>query len=253
MKRVLICAAVPRELKLIRRNLSTAKGKKRSSRDDFSALTTPVEVTLLRTGIGALNAESSIISLLRELHPDLIISLGFGGALHEGLAAGDLIWASRVYFLRNKASGKETPEISDISLSESKIIADRLAGSISIHEGCIVTLEHLMPKLEIRKRLPEGISFPVCDMETFVLARTAITSRIPFFAARAISDTASQEIPPELLDVNKISGDVAYFRLLKSVLRKPGLAKDIVRLGINSEKAARSLGDLIKFLPYAAV
>ncbi len=245
MKKVLICAAVPRELKSIQRNLSHAKRQRSPSWADFTAQTTSAEVTLLTTGIGILNADSSIKSFLREFRPDLIVSLGFGGALHEGLAAGDLVWASRVYVLRNIA---EVPEISDISFPEAKIIADRLSGSISIREGSIVTLEHLMPKSEIRKKLPEIIPFPVCDMETYAIARIANTSRIRFFAARAISDTASQEIPPELLGVNKISGSISYFELLKSVLQMPGLVKDIVRLGRNSEKAARSLGNLIEFL-----
>ncbi len=246
MKKVLICAAMPQELKFIRRNLSKTKGEKRSYGAVFSTLTNSAEVTLLRTGVGTINAESSIKSLLRKLHPDLIMSLGFGGALYEGLVAGDLIWASRVFFLRTPLAGREPTEISHISLPEAKKIADKIPGSIFYREGCIVTLEHFMGKHEIRKSLPDGVSFPVCDMETFVLAKTAMERRIPFFAARSVSDTASQEIPRELFDITDEWGNIAYLSLIKSVLQKPGLAKDVLLLEKNSLKAAKSLAAIVK-------
>jgi nucleoside phosphorylase len=111
-----------------------------------------------------------------------------------------------------------------------------------------VTLENLVKKPEIRKRLPAKISFPVCDMETFVLARAASQRGIPFFAARSISDTSDHEIPPELLDIFDESGKILYFRLSKSVLYKPGLVMEMVRLRRNSEMAARSLGSLVRAL-----
>lgn len=90
--------------------------------------------------------------------------------------------------------------------------------------------------------------FPVCDMETFALANSAVQRRIPFIAVRSISDTADQEVPGELFDVTHESGKIAYRRLIKSVFKKPGLVKDLIRLGVNSEKAAKSLGGLLRSL-----
>lgn len=253
MKRILICAAIPRELKFIRRNLAKTKGEKRSNGAVFSTSTKSADIVLLTTGIGIQSAESSVQSLLNGFHPDLMISLGFGGALYDNLAVGDLIWASRVFFLSDNYSGRETAEISDISLPGAKKIADKIRGPIFYREGCIVTLEHFMGKHEMRKSLPEGISFPVCDMETFVLAKTALERGIPFFAARSVSDTAFQEIPRELLDITDERGNIAYLHLLKSLLQKPGLAKDVLLLGKNSLKAAKSLSAFVRsFLDTAA-
>ena len=252
MARVLICASVPRELKYIYRNLSSSKRQSSTSRTVFSTYRGPTQVILLRTGIGVLNAESSIRSLLKDLRPDLILSLGFGGALYEGSAAGDLIWGSRFLYLPDTSLGGAA-EISDISPARDENIVERLAGLISFREGCLVTLESSMRKHEILKSLPDGISFPVCDMEAFVLAKTAMERRIPFFAARSISDMSDQEIPRELFDINDKSGEIVYSRLLKAVFHKPALVTDIVRLGINSEKAARSLGDFVKTFLSATV
>ncbi len=246
MKRILICAAIPREFMYIEGILSSLNGKKGAAGGFFSVTTGSVEVVLFRTGIGIQRAESSIQSLLNGFTPQLMISLGFGGALDKGLAAGDLVWASRVLLLRGSTSVKGLPELSDISLPGSKKTADRLPYAKTFREGCIVTLEHFMTKSEIRKSLPEGILFPVCDMETFVLARAALQRHIPFFAARSISDTADQEIPHELLDITDASGKIAYRRLVMSLVHRPELVNDLVRLGLNSKKAARSLGDLIK-------
>ena len=246
MKKTLICAPLARELKYVLSNFPAGRRTGWTSGGVFSVQTTSGEVVFIRTGIGTINAESSIKSLLRELHPDLILSLGFGGALYEGLAAGDIIWASRVFFLPAMTSGPIGTEISEIPLPGSMRVAHRLAGIIPLREGCIVTLENLVKKPEIRKRLPAGISFPVCDMETFVLARAATRQGIPFFAARSISDTSDHEIPPELLDIFDESGKILYFRLAKRVLYKPGLAMDMVRLRRNSERAGKSLGALVK-------
>ncbi len=244
MKRILICAPLVRELKYVLNNFSAEK-KRWKSTGIISAKTENGEVILLRTGVGVRDSESSLTSLLGELRPDLIVSLGFAGALYEGLAAGDLVWASRVFFL---ADGTADAEIPEIPLSESKGMADRLAGIIPIREGCIVTLESLVKKPEIKRRLPAEIPFPVCDMETFVLARTAIQQGIPFFAARSVSDTSEHEIPSELLDIFDESGKILYLRLSKRILQKTGLVTDMVRLRRDSKKAARSLGSLVRAL-----
>ncbi|MFI5293803.1 MAG: hypothetical protein ACHQ0Y_02115 [Thermodesulfovibrionales bacterium] len=252
MKKILICAPLARELKYVLSNFPAGR-REWTSGGIFSVQTTSGEIVLLRTGIGTHHSESSLTTLLGELRPDLIVSLGFAGALYEGLAAGDLIWASRVFFLSDRTPDTKGPELPEIPLPESKRVADKLAGIISFREGCIVTLESLVKKPEIRKRLPAKISFPVCDMETFVLARTATRQGIPFFAARSISDTSDHEIPPELLDIFDESGKILYFRLSKRVLYKPGLLMDMVRLRRNSERAAKSLGNLVKsFLDTAA-
>src|SRR5574342_729535 len=102
MKKLLICAAVPREFKYVHRNLSSKEVQISAEGRIFTALTASTQVTLLQTGSGIKNAESSIGSFLKEFRPDLIISIGFAGALHEGLAAGDLVRASRIIFLRSR-------------------------------------------------------------------------------------------------------------------------------------------------------
>jgi nucleoside phosphorylase len=246
MKRVLICAAVPRELKYVYGNLSCSRGQRRTSGPVLATYRGHTQVILHRTGIGAANAEASIKSLMNDLRPDLIMSVGFAGALYEGASAGDLFWASRFLYLSGNSPDGKIAEISDIPLPDGGKIIEGLAGLLSLRQGCIVTLEHSLRKDEIRKRLPDGISFPVCDMETFVLARSAVRQHVPFFAARSISDASGEDIPSELFDINDESGKIVHSRLLKSVFQKPSLVKDIVRLGINSEKAAKSLGDLIK-------
>ncbi|HSB30826.1 MAG TPA: hypothetical protein VLD55_04425 [Candidatus Sulfobium mesophilum] len=245
MKKLLICAAVPREVKYIRKNLSSKKIRSSAAGLAFTAQTASIQLTLLQTGSGIKNAESSIGSFLKEFRPDLILSLGFGGALHEGLAAGELVRASRIIFLRDEPKDALSPQTSDISLPEPNL-TDFPGRSMSLREGCIVTLEHPMTKPEIRNILPDGIPFPVCDMETFALATTAVRSQIPFFAVRAITDTSYQEIPREVFDLIDSSGKTSYARLLISVLKKPGLVKTLIWLGLNSEKAAKSLGDLVK-------
>ncbi len=244
MKRLLICAAIPHEFKYIRRNLSPKELQSSTAGRAFTAQTASAEITLLQTGIGIHNAESSIESLLKEVHPDLIISLGFGGALQEGVAAGELVRASKIIFLRSRTNGASSLKTTDISLPKANLTGI-FGSSISFREGCIVTLENPMTKQEIRNVLPGNIPFPVCDMETFALATIAARSHLPFVAVRAISDTSDQEISQEVFDIIDSSGKTSYARLLVSLLKKPSLIKILISLGLNSEKAAKRLGDLV--------
>ncbi len=244
MKRILLCAPLAREFKYVLGNFPSLK--RWASGDVFSARTASGEVVLLRTGIGTRRSESSLTSLLREFRPDLIVSLGFAGALREGLTAGDLVWASRVFFLSYGASRNEGTELPEIYLPDARKVADRLAAEISVREGCIVTLEDLVTKPEVRKRLPAEIPPPVCDMETFALAGVAARQGIPFFAVRSVSDISAHEIPAELLDIFDESGKILFFRLFGRVLRKPGLIRDMLHLRRDSERAAKSLGVITK-------
>jgi nucleoside phosphorylase len=241
MKKVLICAALPRELKYILSSFREGRRRKLRSSAVSSFRSTSGEFFLLRTGLGIQNSDSSMRSLLRTLRPDLVVSLGFAGSVFEGLTVGDLVWASRVFLM-----SEEDANLTEVPVPTSRPLAGRLAGRISLYEGCIVTLNRFMRKPEIIKSLPEGLSFPVCDMETFALAKIAGEQAIPFFAVRAVTDTSEHEIPPELLDISCASGRTRLSVLLMRVLRKPGLSKDIIRLKQSSERAARNLASLLR-------
>jgi nucleoside phosphorylase len=232
-----IFSAFPHELKCIAKNLKPIKNLRRHPFSTFLTKYLNSEIILVHTGMGARSAEAAFKYVLEEYSPDFILSIGFGGALYDGALIGDLVWASRVILF---------PEDVFLEVPDAGEISKRLSGKVSMHEGCILTFEKYMKKSEVKKHLSNDFSFPVCDMETFFLAKLSIEKRLPFFAVRSITDRADEDIPSEFLSVTDESGRYKLSRALSLIISRPKLIKDIFRTGRASAIASNNLWHLVK-------
>jgi nucleoside phosphorylase len=232
--RIAVFSAFPQELRPIAKNFGATQSSRKCPCAVFSARYACHEILLVQIGIGPRNAETAMNYIFKEFTPDYVVSVGFGGALYEGAVIGELTWAPRVLSL--KESDMETLEIPDAGT-----IAGKLNGRIALHEKCVLTLDRWMTKSEIKKMLPVDISPPVCDMETFPLAKIAIQRGLPFFAIRSITDRAHEEIPRELLSVCDESGHYSLLCALRLIRHKPELIPSIIKLGKNSYRASKNL------------
>jgi adenosylhomocysteine nucleosidase len=249
--RLAIFSAFPHELKCIVKNLKPIKSLRRQPFSTFLAKYLNSEIILVQTGMGNRNTEAALNYILEEYGPDFILSVGFGGALYDGASIGDLVWASRVILVHEDILKGLRPSSYNmgsylLEIPDAGEIFSRLSGKISMHEGCILTFETYMKKSEVTKHLSNDLSFPVCDMETFFLAKLSIEQGLPFFAVRSITDRSDEEIPPEFLGVTDKSGRYKLSRALSLILSKPGLFKDIIRTGRSSIIASTNLWHLVK-------
>jgi adenosylhomocysteine nucleosidase len=237
--RLAIFSAFPHELRETLRNLSVTKTIQKPFKTYFVKHSS-YEIALVQTRMGTCNAEAVLDYVLSEYTPDFIVSMGFGGALYDGAGAGDLIWPSKVVYVDDKV--EDTLELPD-----SGEIAGRLSRKVIMNEGTVVTIQGWMKKSEIKKVAP-GLSFAVCDMETFPLARGSIQRGIPFFAFRSITDMADEDIPQELLNVSDELGEYKLSRSLKLLLSRPTLIPNAARLGKTSRKASHRLWHALQAL-----
>jgi adenosylhomocysteine nucleosidase len=229
--RVAIFSAFPQEIKQIIKNLNAERSFERHPLTTFSARYSSKEIIIVLTGIGKANAERAVEYTVTKYSPDLALSIGFGGALYEGAVIGDVVWGSRVFLIQDDIT--ETLDLPNL-----KDIVGRLPATFAVREGSILTLAKWMKKADIRKFLPAELSLPVCDMETFFLAKPAMEKRLPFFAIRSITDRAGEEIPREFMSVTDQHGNYKLSRALKLILGKPKLMGDIIRIGRNSSTAS---------------
>ncbi len=232
---VVLFAAFPQELKQIRKMIRSVSRERRLRCD----------VIPVQTGVGVQSAEVAFDCVFRNSRPDLVLSVGFGGALYEGAGIGDIVWSSKARLL-DDVPGCEMDFKNVIPDSEiGRRLGQKLNEVVSAREGNIVTLAAMMPKAKIRKMIPGGLMHPVCDMETFYLARLSHQHRVPFLALRAISDDLDEDIPPELFGVTDENGLYRVARALGLLLAKPALIPASVKLGINAARASKSLGDAV--------
>ncbi len=260
--RVAIFSAFPHELKYIFKNFTITKKLKKYPFHIFFTKYSLSEIILVQTGMGTHNAEASLKYILGEYSPNCILSLGFGGALYDGAIVGDLIWASKVFLIPESALEKsgfnflKSEGIDScyawkqclLEIPDAGEIFSKLSDKIVMHEGCILTLEKWMKKSEIKKMLPEELPFPVCDMETYFLADFSINRGLPFFAVRSITDRVDEEIPRELLNVSDETGNYRLSRALRLLLGNPELIPASMKLGRNSNIAAKNLWPVVKSL-----
>lgn len=239
--RLAIFSAFPHEIRPLVKNLSATRISKKLPFALFLAPSVSGEVVVVQTGMGTRNAEASLEYVIKKYSPTMILSSGFAGALYDNAAIGELIWASRVLLMNNGISDT-------MDLPDSGHLFDRVSQKLTIQEGSIITLERWMKKPEIKRTFSEPLSFPVCDMETFPLAKASLTRGLPFVAIRSITDRSHEEIPPELLSVSDESGNYRFSRAMNVLLGNPSLIPRALTLGRSSAVASKNIWRAVKAL-----
>ncbi len=238
--KVAIFGAFPQELRHILRNLKvTLKAKNPFTL--FVGKYSFHDIIVVQSGMGRAGTEAAFNFVIQEYRPDFVLSAGFGGALYDNAKVGDLIWGSKVCLASDRVTDT-------VALQKAGEVSPTLSDLRTMREGCIVTLERWMKKSEVNRILPDGCSAPVCDMETFFLAKLSLQRGIPFYGIRSVTDCAGEEIPFQLLSVSDESGKYGFFQAVSLLMRKPQLIPAAMKLGISSVKASRSLWKAIKSL-----
>ncbi len=248
--RIALFSAFPQELKYILKNSVQLTKKGTRPYSLFLSRQPACDLLLVQTGMRTANLISSFNHLLDTHRPDIVLSLGFGGALYYRARIGDLVLASR-YFLFTpegivELPGMFPPQPRWSRTLTTRTIAERLRKRVPIEAGSVVTLGECMAKERVKASLPRDTPFPVCDRETFHLAKLAYRNEIPFFAIRSITDRLHEDIPDDFFDVVHPDGTYGNARALGMLLTRPFLIPASIRLGMNSSVAAKSLARAVK-------
>jgi hypothetical protein len=78
-------------------------------------------------------------------------------------------------------------------------------------------------------------------MESHIVARVARRHRLPFAAVRVISDAAHRTLPLAARVGMKSDGRMDLPAVLRSLLANPGQLLDLIRTGLEAERAFRAL------------
>ena len=128
---------------------------------------------IAHTGIGTAAAEKCVSALIAKHRPRWLLSAGYAGALDPALAHGELFVAT------NFTSPELLPR------------TDAKRG--------ILTTQQTAAETPVQKAaLARATGAQAVDMETSAIAAVCATHGIPLLSLRAISDTASAEIPVPL-------------------------------------------------------
>lgn len=162
------------------------------------------EIVLAETGIGKVNATVGACEIIREFHPDCVVSTGVAGGIDTSLQVMDVVVATEVAYHdvecgfgygRGQMQGLPPRFATAPALLESaKAAAAALPEGNRVSFGLICSGDQFISDLaqlrDIKTAFPDALAV---EMESAALAHTCHLFGVPFLGLRVISDIPGVE------------------------------------------------------------
>ena len=158
-----------------------------------------------------------------------IISIGIAGALASGLTPGRWIVARAVF--------DNGESISTDPAWTSRLIT-RLSDAAT---GVLLGTNAMVADAAQKAALHQATGADAVDMESHIVARVAGRHRLPFVAARVISDAAGRTLPPAVRVGMRPDGAMNLPAVWRSLLREPFQLPALIRTGLEAEWSFQAL------------
>jgi len=196
---------------------------------------------LVQTGVGRQRAETATRLVLDRYAVTTLISTGFAGALAAELRVGDVVVCSTLHCAPGRGPGPTMPRPYHADEDLHRLATQALEGTtITFYTGSGVTVPQLIGTPEKRRDLARAIQAQIVDMESYWIAKIASDRKIPFVAARAISDTTRDTLPA-LDEMLAPDGGGQRRAAIAYLLRHPQSLAALAGLSWNVRVARRNL------------
>jgi len=211
--KVAMVAALEREVRLLVKRWPTIEREHEGRRFKFFE---SGQAVLVCGGIGADPARRATEAVIALYLPEVVLSVGFAGALDAALKVGETFSPGRVIDVRDGSSVE-----------------------IATGRGVLVSAVTIAG-MEDKVKLAESYGAQAVDMEATAVARGAQARGVRFMAVKAISDESSFNMPPMDRFVNE-KGQFRAGRFLMFTGLRPWLWLRVIQLASNSVEASRAL------------
>ena len=160
------------------------------------------EIVLAKCGIGKVNAALGAAEMIRQHHPDIIISSGCAGGNGDDINIQDVVVSSQLVYhdvycgravddttIYGQVQGLPARFDADAHLLEVAKSLNLQPSALNLHPGLIVTGDWFVDTKEKARSIIE--LFPeakAIDMESAAIAQTCYIYKVPFISFRIISD-----------------------------------------------------------------
>jgi adenosylhomocysteine nucleosidase len=183
--------------------------------DFFSGKVAGLRVQVALSGVGPRHAGRAVQDLVKLGRPEVLISLGYSGALKDHLLPGDAIHAQ------------------EIETSDKKLYTSQQAG----HR--LLSVSNLAPTRGSKRQLAEQFPYAYAvDMESAVLAEAAESTGLPWRALRVIIDPLDSDLPIDFNRCVSRRGQTAPAKLAREIITHPNKIPALIEFG-RWEKQAR--------------
>ena len=204
MQRIGIIGAMAQEVNILAGQLDNAERYEHAGFVFHTGTRHGLEVIILQSGIGKVNAAVGTAILLERHQPDAIINTGSAGGFATDLAIGDVIISDEVRhhdvdavvfgYELGQVPGMPTAYHADSRLRDIARGAIAALGEVNVREGMIATGDAFMADPErvatTRAQFPTMLAV---EMEGAAIAQTCYLYDCPFVVIRALSDIPSTQ------------------------------------------------------------
>jgi adenosylhomocysteine nucleosidase len=205
------------------------------------------DVLLVLTGMGKTQAKAATEWILDKYPIVAVISSGFGGALNNKTAVGDIV----IYSTLTCDDGHGSTNEKVLCPCSKLIEAATKSGAeceFGVLQGKGISTMQPCFSPESKARLGRESAADVVDMESYWIGQIAAERNLPFIVARSIFDSVKDDL--SLLGQVTDGGKVKPFKVLGYLIRHPETTKWLILFSANSRNAGRNLaifmGKLIK-------
>ncbi len=203
MKYGVICA-MEEEIKALKENLELTKQTDINGVIFYEGRIEDVEVVLVRSGIGKVEAGITAAILITNFKVDALIHSGSAGGIGQGLAVGDVVLSAEVAYHDVDATAfgyayGQLPEQDVARYAADSALIEKFKQAaqdtnLNVKTGLIVTGDQFIASQEkvqaILDHFPDALC---CEMEGAAIGQVAHQFHKPFIVVRAMSDTGDDE------------------------------------------------------------
>ncbi|OIJ22002.1 5'-methylthioadenosine/S-adenosylhomocysteine nucleosidase [Anaerobacillus alkalidiazotrophicus] len=201
--RIGIIGAMDEEVDLLKEKLENKKEETIAGCVYFTGMLNGVDVVLLKSGIGKVNAAIGTTLLIEKFSPNYVINTGSAGGFEESLKVGDIVISTEVRYNDVDATvfGYEFGQVPRMPAyyepNEMLIsIAEKSATEVGVHsvKGLILSGDSFMSDEKRVIELKEIFKDSYCsEMEAGAIAQVCYQFGCPFVIIRSLSDIAGSD------------------------------------------------------------
>lgn len=204
MSLIAIIGAMEEEVALIKDWMVELKTQSIAGCEFYQGKLDGVDVVLLQSGIGKVNAAVSTTLLLSKFAPSKVINIGSAGGYAQSLSVGDVVISDQVChhdvdvtvfgYAMGQVPGMPATYAADTGLvAEAKAAVARL-DLVKAEVGLIGTGDSFMQDpVRVEKVRADFPALLAVEMEAAAVAQVCVKFETPFVVVRALSDIAGKE------------------------------------------------------------
>ena len=177
--------------------------------------------------------------MLGETNPRVVLSLGFAGALRDGLRTGDVVIADRVSMGDGSARSYGSP-------AAEALRAQMPAGSTASAPCDLLTTASPLLSAAAKRRCGEESGASVLDLEGGWIAAEAERARVSLVLIRVVLDEVGLSLPALAQTIVDDGGANEWLHAIGFLLRRPLAVRDLIGLASRSRAARHVLGQVAR-------